>query len=159
MILDEESAAMGKNHFTEEQQNQLSNNPYIQKVSEKSITYTKEFKEKFIEEYRAGKIPSQILADMGIDYRILGKKRVDSLAARMRLYETRPEGYEDTRKTNSGRPFTKELSDAEKIKRLEQKIEYLKQENEFIKKNIQMDREAYWEYKRKHPSSSNSSKK
>jgi hypothetical protein len=77
----------------------------------------------------------------------------------MKLYELRPEGYEDTRKNNSGRPSTKELSDAEKVKRLEQKIEYLKQENEFLKKNIQMDREASWEYKRKHPSNISSSKK
>lgn len=41
---------------------------------------------------------------------------------------------EDTRQNNSGRPSAKELTDVEKIKRLEQKIEYLKQENEFIKK-------------------------
>lgn len=150
---------MGKNHLTEEQQLELSKNPYIQKVSSKTITYTKDFKERFEEEYRTGKLPSQILADMGIDYRILGYRRTDSLVTRMKLYISRPEGCKDTRKNNSGRPTTKELTDAEKIKRLEQKIEYLKQENEFIKKNMQMDREANWEYKRKHPSSSDSSKK
>lgn len=150
---------MGKNHFTEEQQIELSKNPYIQKVSSTTITYTKEFKERFEEAYRAGKLPSQILADMGIDHRILGHRRTDGLVTRMKRYESRPEGCEDNRKNNSGRPSTKELSDAEKIRRLELKIEYLKQENEFIKKNIQMDREANWEYKRKHPSSSNSSKK
>ena len=71
---------------------------------------------------------------MGIDPRILGNKRKSSLVQRMKLYESRPEGFDDTRKNNSGRPSTKELSDAEKIRRLEQKIEYLKQENEFIKK-------------------------
>lgn len=150
---------MGKNHFTEEQQSELRKSPYIQRISETTITYTKEFKERFEEEYRAGKLPAQILVDMGIDPRILGKRRKDSLVHRMKLYEVRPEGCADTRQNNSGRPSTKELTDAEKIKRLEQKIEYLKQENEFIKKNIQMDREACWEYKRNHPSSSNSSKK
>lgn len=150
---------MGKNHFTEEQQLALSKNPYIQKVSATTITYTKEFRERFEEEYRAGKTPSQILIDIGIDPRVLGEKRKSSLVQRMKLYGLRPEGCEDTRRNNSGRPSTKELTDAEKIKLLEQKIEYLKQENEFIKKNIQMDREAYWEYKRKHPSGSNSSKK
>jgi transposase len=150
---------MGKNHFTEEQQNELRKNPYIQKVSEKSITYTKEFKEKFEEEYHAGKLPSQILADMGIDPRILGRKRKSSLVERMKLYESRLEGCEDTRKNSSGRPSTKELTDADKVKRLEQKIAYLKQENEFLKKNTQMDRQANWEYKRKHPSNTNLSKK
>jgi hypothetical protein len=35
---------MGKNHFTEEQQIELLKSPYIQKVSEKSITYKKNSK-------------------------------------------------------------------------------------------------------------------
>ena len=150
---------MGRTYFTEEQQSELQKNPYIQNASPKSITYTKEFKEKFEEEYRAGKLPSQILADMGIDHRILGKKRKDGLVARMKLYKLRPEGCEDTRKNNTGRPSTKELTNAEKIERLEGKIAYLNQENEFLKKNIQMDREANWKYKRNHPSNTNSSKK
>lgn len=141
---------MGKNHFTEEQVYELRKNPYIEKVSSKTITYTKEFKERFESEYRAGKLPSQILADMGIDHKVLGHRRKNSLVQRIKMYELRPEGCEDTRKNNSGRPSTKELSDTEKIKRLNQKIEYLKQENEFLKKNIQLDREANWEYNRKH---------
>lgn len=61
---------------------------------------------------------------MGIDHRILGKKRKDGLVARMKLYELRPEGCEDTRKNNPGRPSTKELTNAEKIERLEQKVAY-----------------------------------
>lgn len=150
---------MGKIYFTKEQQSKLQKNPYIKKVSLNSITYTKEFKEKFEEEYRAGKLPSQILADMGIDHRILGKKRKDGLVARMKQYELRPEGCEDTRKNSSGRPSTKELTDAEKVKRLEQKVAYLNQANEFLKKNIQMDKLANWEYKRNHPSNTNLSKK
>lgn len=150
---------MGKTYFTEEQQIKLRKNPYVQKVSAKSITYTKEFKEKFEEEYCGGKLPSQILNDMGLDPRILGKRRRSSIVSRMKLYELRPEGFEDTRKSNSGRTTTRQLSDAEKIKRLEQKIAYLNQENEFLKKNNQMDRQAKWEYMRKHPSNTNSSKK
>ncbi len=35
---------MGKNYFTQEQQSELRKNAYIEKVSEKSITYTKELK-------------------------------------------------------------------------------------------------------------------
>lgn len=150
---------MGRIYFTEDQQRELEKNPYIQNVSPKSITYTKEFKEKFEEDYRAGKLPSQILADMGIDHRILGKRRKGGLVTRMKLYELRPEGCDDTRKNNSGRPSTKQLTNAEKIERLEQKIAYLNQENEFLKKNIQMDRRSNWEYKRNHPSNTNSSKK
>lgn len=123
---------MGKNYFTEEQQEQLRCNPYIEKVSEKSITYTKDFKERFTDEYNSEKIPSQILADMGIDPHVLGKRRQDSIVARVKKYALRPGGFERLQKR--GRPSTKELSDAERIHRLEQKVAYLSQENEFLKK-------------------------
>lgn len=72
---------MGVNHFTKEQQEELMKNPYIKKVSDKSITYTTEFRELFASEYRAGKIPSQILAECGINYQLLGKRRKDGLVA------------------------------------------------------------------------------
>lgn len=96
---------------------------------------------------------------MGFDQQIFGKGRKTSLVTRMKVYKLRLEGFEDTRKNNSGRPTTRKLSDVEKIKHLEQKIAYLNQENEFLKKNNQMDRQANWEYKRKHPSNTNSFKK
>lgn len=150
---------MGKTYFTEEQQNELRMNPYTLKVSAKSITYTKEFREKFEEEYRGGKLPFHILADMGIDHRLIGKRRKDSIVARIKLYALRPDGCDDTRKNNSGRQSTKDFTDVEKIKRLEQKIAYLNQENEFLKKNIQTDRNANWKYKQNRLSNSNSSKK
>lgn len=150
---------MGKTYFTKEQQGELRKNKYVQKVSAKSITYTKEFKEKFEEEYRGGKLPVQILDDMGLDHLVLGKRRRNSIVTRMKRCELRPEGFEDTRKNNSGRPTTRQLTDTEKIKRLEQRISYLNQENEFLKKNAQIDRQANWEYKRRHPSNTNSSKK
>ena len=35
---------MGVNYFTEEQVKELEKNPYVKKVSNKSITYEKEFK-------------------------------------------------------------------------------------------------------------------
>lgn len=142
---------MKKNYFTNEQQEQLCANPYIEKVSDTTITYTKEFREIFMVEYQTGKLPSQILREMEIDPRLLGKRRIDSIVQRSKQYELRPEGCEDTRRSNSGRPATKDLSEPEKIKRLEQKIAYLKQENEFLKKNIQMDRLARLENKHHRP--------
>lgn len=94
---------MGKNHFTEEQLNELGKNPYIQKVSVTSITYTTEFKERFEEEYRAGKLPSQILVDMGINPHVLGKARRKSLVQRIKMYESRPEGFGHNRTGRSDR--------------------------------------------------------
>ncbi len=141
---------MGSNYFTEDQLEDLRANPYVEKVSKKSIRYTKTFKERFHEAYQSGKSPSQILSDMGIDPKVLGKKRRDSIVSRIKDYSLRVEGFKDLRSQNSGRLLTKDLTPDEQIKRLEQKITYLSQENEFLKKNIQMDREAVWEYKRRH---------
>lgn len=102
---------MGKNYFTEDQQIELRKNPYIQKVSAKSITYTKEFKEKFEEEYRMGKLPSEILFNMGIDPRILGKRRKDSIVSRIKLYELMiPEKIALDAHLQSTSPMLKELS-------------------------------------------------
>lgn len=95
---------MGKNYFTDNQQENLLKNPYIKTVSEKSITYTKEFKEIFAEEYISGKNPSQILIEMRIDPHILGYRRINGIVNRIKKYQLRPEKFEDMRKTKSGRP-------------------------------------------------------
>jgi len=152
---------MGVNYFTEEQQEELRKNPYINKVSDKSITYTTEFRELFANEYRAGKIPSQILTECGIDHQLLGKKRKDALVAMVKKCELRSDGFEDIRKCNLGRPVTKDLTDAERISRLEHQIKYLKQENEFLKKIEFLDKKAEWKEKQKQrqKKNSNSSKK
>ena len=70
---------MGKNYFTPEQVDELRKNKYVKHVSEKAITYTEEFKEIFILEYRNGKLPSQILLEMGFDYKLLGERRVSNI--------------------------------------------------------------------------------
>jgi hypothetical protein len=152
---------MGVNHFTKEQQEELRKNPFIKKVSDKAITYTTEFRELFANEYRSGKIPSQILTECGIDHQLLGKRRKDGLVAMVKKFELRLDGFEDTRKDNSGRPATKDLTDAERISRLEHQIKYLKQENEFLKKTEFLDRKAEWKKKRKQrqKKNSNSSRK
>lgn len=150
---------MGKHYFTEEQQRILCNNPYIKKVSEKAITYTSEFKERFSDEYQSGKLPSEILRGMNIDPQILGRSRVKNITRRVKANEARLEGHEDKRKSNPGRPIIKNLTAEEKIKRLENRIAYLNQENEFLKKNIQMDKQASSKSKLRHLKNTNSSKK
>lgn len=152
---------MGVNYFTEEQQEELRKNPYIKNVSDKAITYTTEFRELFANRYRAGETPSQILEECGIDHRLLGKKRRDGLVAMVRKCEIRVNGFEDTRKGNSGRPLIKDSTEAERISRLEHRIKYLEQENEFLKKIEFIDKQAEWKEKQKQlrKKNSNSSKK
>ena len=135
---------MGKNYFTPEQVEQLRKNKYVKHVSEKAITYTEEFKEVFLLEYNSGKIPSQILTEMGFDIKVLGSSRVRKISERTKKQSLRPEGFKDTRSTESGRPLERELSPEEQMERLKQENEILKAKVEFLSLLKRAEREAAW---------------
>ena len=135
---------MSKNYFTPEQVEQLKKNKYVKHVSEKAITYTEEFKEVFLLEYNSGKIPSQILTEMGFDIKVLGSSRVRKISERTKKQSLRPEGFKDTRADSSGRPRTKDLTQEELIERQKQEIEILKAKVEFLSLLRRAEREAAW---------------
>lgn len=136
---------MSNIHFSEEEVTLLKNNPYTQNVSCKAITYTEEFRELFAERILNGELPSVVLRDLGFDPKILGKRRVDGLAHRVKQFSKRTEGFKDTRKDNSGRQSTKELTPEEEIAKLKHKNLVLEQQNEFLKKMIFLAKKVQWE--------------
>ena len=79
----------GCKYLTEEEQNTLSRNRYISRVSKKSISYTDEFYNEFAKEYSKGTMVQDILRHLGIDPVTLGKKRRDGIVARMKRYQER----------------------------------------------------------------------
>ena len=135
---------MGKNYFTPEQVEELRKNKYVKHVSEKAITYTEEFKEVFMMEYNSGKLPSQILTEMGFNYKVLGQSRIDNIVYTTKKQALRPEGFKDTRSTESGRPRTKDLTQDELIEHQKQEIEILKAKVEFLSLLRRAEREAAW---------------
>ncbi len=147
---------MSKNYFTPEQVEELRKNKYVKKVSEKAITYTEEFKEKFILEYNSGKLPFQILTEMGFNYKVLGEKRVSNITNRLKKQAIRPEGFKDTRanNVNMGRPRTRDLTQEELIERQKQEIELLKAKVEYLSLLRRAEREADWKAKSKKKKSS-----
>lgn len=114
----------------------LRTNPYIVKVSEKSITYSDEFKRLFIEEYLKGKTPKIIFTEFGFDVEILGEKRYEQAAARwIRSYRKDGIiGLRDTRQDNCGRPTEKPLSKDAIIQKQQAKIDLLEEQLELLKK-------------------------
>ena len=126
--------------FSEEEILQLQQNPYVKRVSRTTITYTQEFREYYISEYQRGVSPHVILSQAGLERSVLGKERCDSISRNFRRMAKREDGLEDMRKT--GRPLKRELSPEEQIKRLKQKVKYLEQENEFLKKISFSDKKA-----------------
>lgn len=133
---------MSKKHFTLEEQEALKNNQYVENVSEKSITYTEKFKKIFFKEYQNGKGPSQIFREMGFDIEVLGRKRIKSTTTRVKNQSQRIAGFGDTRKNNSGRPSTKDLTVEEQLDWLKHRNALLEQENKFLKKVEQLERKA-----------------
>jgi transposase len=127
---------MSKRLFTEKEIKALSENPYVEAVSDKGITYTDEFKRIFITENEKGKFPRQIFEEHGFDIDSIGIKRVESSGKRWRAAHRNSgiAGLQDTRKGNSGRTNEKDLSIEEKYERLKAQNNLLKAEVELLKK-------------------------
>ena len=125
---------MSNKKFTAKEQEILSLNPWVKKVTENSITYTEAFREHFINQYNLGKGPTQIFSEAGLSPTILGAKRIKCSSERFRKMDKRLDGLKDTRTTNSGRALEHELTDEEKFKRLENENLRLRQQLEFLKK-------------------------
>lgn len=134
---------MSKKLFTEDDIGILKANPHVLRVSERSITYTDEFKRNFIEEYLKGqKLPRIIFEEAGFDIEMIGLRRYEQSAARwLRSYNKDGiVGLRDTRASNLGRPRLNELSPEQIIMRQESKIKLLESQVELLKKADKIER-------------------
>lgn len=129
---------MGKNKFNEEQIIELEQNKYVKKVTENSITYSKEFKMHFINEKNNGKGPTRIFIESGFNPYILGEYRINSFSKRINKIIKNDLSFDDNRgKKATGRPKKikeKELSIEEQLDKLKHENLMLKAENELLKK-------------------------
>ena len=127
---------MSKIIFTSNEMKLLQKNPNVQRVSKRSITYTDAFKNRFIDEYLAGKLPRQIFIEGGFDVDLIGMKRIEQSAYRWKkAYETNGLlGLTDSRKTASGKQLKRELTPAEVIARQDARIKLLEGQVELLKK-------------------------
>ena len=131
---------MSKRRFSEAQIKKLLANPNISRCSDKSITYSKEFKILAVKKYyEEGCSPVMIFEEAGINRQIIGLDSPDACLQRWRtvykrkgkdrlMVETRGRSH------GGGRPKTKGVSDTDKMKRMEIEIAYLKAENVFLVK-------------------------
>ena len=127
---------MSKTTFSDKEIKILQKNPNVLRVSSLAITYSEDFKNKFMDEYLTGKLPRQIFEENGFDIDIIGLKRIETSAYRWkRAYEKDGLiGLSDTRKTASGRPLKRELSQSEIIDRQDARIKLLEGQVELLKK-------------------------
>ena len=130
---------MSKRIFSGEQMKELLANENIAKCSDKSITYENDFKIRAIKQYNEdGLTSSKIFRQAGFDLDLIGRETAkDCLKRWNKMYRTKGvEGLADSRGTakGGGRPKMKNLTSADKIKRLEAEVAYLKAENDFLAK-------------------------
>ena len=127
---------MSKRRFTKEEIEILLKNENVSKCSDKSITYSKAFKLKAVNSYREGVSSRNIFKTAGFDICLVGN---DTPKRCLRSWNKicKTKGLEslktETRGKGGGRPKKpKDLTDANKIKRLEAEVAYLKAENDFF---------------------------
>lgn len=118
----------------------LLRNKYVVKCA-KAITYSKDFKLFAIRQYAEGKTASQIFREAGFDQQLIGEYVPGDCLDRWRKkFEAKGEIGLKTdergtmRGSRKGRPKTRGLTDADRIKRLEIEVAYLKAKNDFLVK-------------------------
>ena len=129
---------MPRNYFTDEQAEELNKTGYVSKISKASVIFTEDFKIKYLNLLNSGTTPSNALVELGINPKILGKRRIANLTSRVRQFSKRPEGFARKKNSSAGRPRKKKTPNFENDKQaLEYYKEYslkLEQELEFVKK-------------------------
>ena len=131
-----------RNRFTERQIEILRRSPYVRYVCDCSVSFTSEFKKEFWRLYSEENMaPFDILERLGIDYYMLGSSRVQGITNNIKKELKRNGNFAEKSKIpvpeNSGN-----LSAEEEVKQLRLEIEYLRQEQEFLKKIIEAEREG-----------------
>lgn len=131
---------MSKRIFNKEQIETLLQNQNVAGCSEKSISYRKDFKILAVRKYQEGLPASEIFRQARFDIHMIGRRTPKDCLRRWRK-TFRQKGETglnvDGRGQNKagGRPRSfKNLTDNEKMERLEAEVAYLREENRFLAK-------------------------
>lgn len=123
--------------FSSEEMPRLRQNPCVLSCTDRSIIYTYEFKKRALELHRDGISSKEIWRRNGFDISKWNKDYCkDTIKDWKQIIKKR--GFEGLTKLQgtgaTGRPKTKGVTEADKIKRLELQVRYLKAENDFLAK-------------------------
>ena len=130
---------MSKRIFTKEQIKTLLQNQNVERCSEKSISYQKDFKITAVKEYQEGLSSLEIFKRARFDVDTIGRETPERCLHRWRKV-FRDKGAKELsvetrgRGKGGGRPKTNWSNEKEKIKYLEAEVAYLKEENRFLAK-------------------------
>ena len=120
------------NKFTDEQIEYFKHNRHVRSVGRSFVYFNDNFKEQFWLMYREENLlPKEILLRLGVDYEMLGRKRIEGIV--QNLKKKYASGIAEDRRKKRKTEQNRERN----ISKLQAEIEYLRQENEFLKKLYQ----------------------
>lgn len=130
---------MSKRIFTKQQIKELLKNKQITNCSDKAITYSKTFKVEAVKLCVQGLTSTEIFTQAGFDLNVIGRKQPNECLQRWNKIVRKKgiQGLSERRGKNSksgGKPKIRDLTDTDKIERLEAEVAYLKAENDFLAK-------------------------
>ena len=121
---------------------ELNEHPCVEKATEWSISFTSEFKQHAYDEYYRGKTMREIFTEAGLDVERLGKKRIENFRAKLIRKAEEENSFADKRKNKELQsPPSTEAQMMKRIRELEHRNAYLEQENEFLKKIRELEKE------------------
>ncbi len=141
---------MSRKFFNEQEILELKANRYVENVSYRTVTFTKEFKRMAYESLTQGVSMCDIFERCGINTGALGKIRVRGYQQRIEEEAQRPSGVETIPTNQQKRKKSYEQDLEKRVKQLENRLAYSMQEVEFLKKIQQADMEARKQWETKH---------
>lgn len=123
---------MGRGKLTKEEMKIFVENPYVVEVNEQRIVYSEEFKRYFMQEYLAGKGPTQIFREAGFDKEIIGSKRIERAASRWK------EGHFAEKLSEEEKTYMDVQKVFKRLQKMQKQIQELQSENEVLREQIQL---------------------
>ena len=121
----------------------LKENPSVESATEWSVSFTPEFKQKAYEEYYRGKSMKEIFIEAGLDVEQLGAKRIENFRMLIMRKADDERGFKDKRKDKSQQAeLSTEAQMMKRIRELEHRNAYLEQENDFLKKIQELEKDC-----------------
>ena len=137
--LNQNYTTMSKRTFTQGQIRELLRNPNVERCSEKSISYAKDFKILAVKKYQEGLPPHEIFKQGNFAIDLIGREKPKWCLQRWRkVFRQKGEGELTTetrgRGKGGGRPKVHWTDEKEKLEYLETQVAYLKAKNAFLAK-------------------------
>ena len=125
------------NKFTDEQIEYFKCNHPVRNVGRSFVYFNDAFKEQFWRMYHEENLlPQEILLRLGVDYDMLGRKRVEGIV--QNLKKKYADGISEDKRKKRQTDLTRERQ----VSKLRAEVEYLRQENEFLKKIVASGKEG-----------------